>query len=201
MEEAYDRLLDDDGHAMLLVAMANFREQSLDTVGRTDPPRRRGARPRRRRRALRNDLRRKLSRRYMLAHWTRDRPTGRLTVAEAVRELTSVPARVAGLADRGRIALGYKADLNVIDARGAAAAQAGRSSTTCPQAGGDSTRRPTATSRRSSPARSSPRTACPPTPVPAGWSAADNPRPWVRPQQYSAHAGSAASPRHHLMTP
>ena len=33
MEEAYDRLLDDDGHAMLLVAMANFRDNSLDTVG------------------------------------------------------------------------------------------------------------------------------------------------------------------------
>ena len=32
-----------------------------------------------------------------------------------MRELTSVPARVAGLADRGRIAVGYKADLNVID--------------------------------------------------------------------------------------
>ena len=33
MEEAYDRLLDDDGHAMLLVAMANFENNSLDTVG------------------------------------------------------------------------------------------------------------------------------------------------------------------------
>jgi N-acyl-D-aspartate/D-glutamate deacylase len=52
---------------------------------------------------------------YMLTHWVRDRATGRLGVAEAVRELTSVPARVAGLADRGRIAVGYKADLNVID--------------------------------------------------------------------------------------
>jgi N-acyl-D-aspartate/D-glutamate deacylase len=52
---------------------------------------------------------------YMLAYWTRDRATGRLSVAEAVRELTSAPARVAGLADRGRIAVGYKADLNVID--------------------------------------------------------------------------------------
>ena len=61
----------------------------------------------------------------MLTHWVRDRASGRLSVAEAVRELTSVPARVAGLADRGRIAVGYKADLNVIDARGAAAAQAG----------------------------------------------------------------------------
>ena len=29
--------------------------------------------------------------------------------------MTSVPARVAGLGDRGRIAVGYKADLNVVD--------------------------------------------------------------------------------------
>ena len=53
---------------------------------------------------------------YLLTHWVRDRASGRLPVTEAVRELTSVPARVAGLADRGRIAVGYKADLNVIDA-------------------------------------------------------------------------------------
>ena len=32
LEEAYDRLLDDDGHAMLLVTLANFRDGSLDTV-------------------------------------------------------------------------------------------------------------------------------------------------------------------------
>ena len=32
LEEAYDRLLDDDGHAMLLVTLANFRDTSLDTV-------------------------------------------------------------------------------------------------------------------------------------------------------------------------
>jgi N-acyl-D-aspartate/D-glutamate deacylase len=38
-----------------------------------------------------------------------------MSVAEVVKELTSVPARVVGLADRGRIAVGYKADLNVID--------------------------------------------------------------------------------------
>jgi N-acyl-D-aspartate/D-glutamate deacylase len=52
---------------------------------------------------------------FLLAHWTRDRASGQLSIAEAVRELTSVPARVAGLADRGRIAIGYKADVNVID--------------------------------------------------------------------------------------
>ncbi len=32
LEEAYDRLLDDDGHAMLLITLANFRDDSLDTV-------------------------------------------------------------------------------------------------------------------------------------------------------------------------
>jgi N-acyl-D-aspartate/D-glutamate deacylase len=52
---------------------------------------------------------------FVLAHWARDRTSGRLSVAEAVRQLTSVPARVAGLADRGRLAVGYKADFNVID--------------------------------------------------------------------------------------
>ena len=115
LEEAYDRLLDDDGHAMLLVTLANFRDDSLDTVAEL---------------IRRDDVVLGLGDggahygmicdasfpTYMLTHWVRDRPSGRLSVAEAMRELTSVPARVAGLADRGRIAVGYKADLNVIDA-------------------------------------------------------------------------------------
>jgi len=114
LEEAYDRLLDDDGHAMLLVTLANFRDASLDTVAEL---------------VRREDVVLGLGDggahygmicdasfpTYMLTHWVRDRTTGRLTVAEAVRELTSAPARVAGLADRGRIAVGYKADLNVVD--------------------------------------------------------------------------------------
>ncbi|MDN4517561.1 amidohydrolase family protein [Mycolicibacterium austroafricanum] len=115
LEEAYDRLLDDDGHAMLLVTLANFRDGSLDTVAEL---------------IRRVDVVLGLGDggahygmicdasfpTYMLTHWVRDRATGRLSVQDAVRELTSVPARVAGLADRGRIAVGYKADLNVIDA-------------------------------------------------------------------------------------
>src|SRR3954463_4424412 len=114
LEEAYDRLLDDDGHAMLLVTLANFRDASLDTVAEL---------------VRREDVVLGLGDggahygmicdasfpTYMLTHWVRDRASGRLTVAEAVRELTSAPARVAGLADRGRIAAGYKADLNIID--------------------------------------------------------------------------------------
>jgi N-acyl-D-aspartate/D-glutamate deacylase len=114
MEEAYDRLLDDDGRAMLLVATSNLQGNSLDTVGEL---------------LHREDVVLGLGdggahygmicdasySTYFLAHWARDRKSGRFTVPEAVRELTSVPARIAGLGDRGRVAVGYKADLNVID--------------------------------------------------------------------------------------
>jgi N-acyl-D-aspartate/D-glutamate deacylase len=116
MEEAYDRLLDDDGHAMLLVTLANFRDSSLDAVAEL---------------MLRDDVVLGLGDggahygmicdasfpTYMLTHWVRDRASGKLPLPQAVRELTSVPARVAGLYDRGRIAVGYKADLNIIDAQ------------------------------------------------------------------------------------
>ncbi|WP_421842426.1 N-acyl-D-amino-acid deacylase family protein [Mycobacterium sp.] len=114
MEEAYDRLLDDDGRATLLVATSNLENNSLDTVGEL---------------LHREDVVLGLGdggahygmicdasyTTFLLAHWARDRTSGQFSVPEAVRELTSVPARVAGLADRGRIAVGYKADLNVID--------------------------------------------------------------------------------------
>ena len=60
MEEAYDRLLDDDGRAMLLVATSNLREKLAGHRRQAAAPRRRGAGPRRRRRPLRHDLRRQL---------------------------------------------------------------------------------------------------------------------------------------------
>ena len=114
LEEAYDRLLDDDGHAMLLVTLANFRDNSLDTVAEL---------------IQRDDVVLGLGDggahygmicdasfpTYMLTHWVRDRESGRLSVERVIQELTSVPARIAGLADRGRLAVGYKADINVID--------------------------------------------------------------------------------------
>lgn len=51
----------------------------------------------------------------MLAYWTRDRREGRIDLPRAVRALSRDPAQAIGLADRGRIAPGCKADLNVID--------------------------------------------------------------------------------------
>jgi len=52
---------------------------------------------------------------FLLGYWARDRAGARLTLEEAVRLLTSGPAGLYGLRDRGVVAPGRKADLNVID--------------------------------------------------------------------------------------
>jgi N-acyl-D-aspartate/D-glutamate deacylase len=52
---------------------------------------------------------------HALTYWTRDRSGERWPLAWAVQQLTDVPARAVGLGDRGRLAAGYKADLNLID--------------------------------------------------------------------------------------
>ncbi len=53
---------------------------------------------------------------YMLSHWVRGRSRGRrLGLEHAVRRLTSEPAELYGLGDRGALAPGRKADVNVID--------------------------------------------------------------------------------------
>jgi N-acyl-D-aspartate/D-glutamate deacylase len=53
---------------------------------------------------------------YQLTHWARDRTRGRRFPLELlVHKQTQETARLVGLADRGVIATGKKADLNVID--------------------------------------------------------------------------------------
>jgi N-acyl-D-aspartate/D-glutamate deacylase len=52
----------------------------------------------------------------MLTHWCRDRVRGeKLDLAFVVKSQTRDTAEAIGLLDRGVIAPGYKADLNVID--------------------------------------------------------------------------------------
>jgi N-acyl-D-aspartate/D-glutamate deacylase len=52
----------------------------------------------------------------LLTHWTRDRTRGpKLSVEQVVRLQAAETAAVVGLFDRGRIAPGLRADLNVID--------------------------------------------------------------------------------------
>ena len=53
---------------------------------------------------------------HMLAHWARDRSRGaKLPLGFAVKRITRDNAVAVGLADRGLIAPGHKADVNVID--------------------------------------------------------------------------------------
>jgi N-acyl-D-amino-acid deacylase len=50
---------------------------------------------------------------FVLSHWGRD--VGFYSLEEAIRLLTSAPARVLGLTDRGSIKPGYFADINILD--------------------------------------------------------------------------------------
>jgi N-acyl-D-amino-acid deacylase len=53
---------------------------------------------------------------YLLSHWVRDRTRGpRLALETAVHRLTGDPAEFYGLGDRGVLAPGLRADVNVID--------------------------------------------------------------------------------------
>ena len=51
----------------------------------------------------------------LLQHWARDRPAGRIDLEFLVQRQCRDTARTVGLFDRGILAPGYRADLNVID--------------------------------------------------------------------------------------
>ena len=114
-EVVYDWLLENDGKAILYRPLSNYTYGNLDTVadmighpntivGLGDGGAHVGV------------LTDASAITYMLTHWTRDRTRGpKKPVEWAIRRLTSDSARALGLHDRGVIAPGYKADLNVID--------------------------------------------------------------------------------------
>ncbi|MCJ9427729.1 N-acyl-D-amino-acid deacylase family protein [Kordiimonas marina] len=52
---------------------------------------------------------------YLLAHWARDRQGDQIPLARAVQMLSADIADYVGFHDRGRIAVGQKANINVID--------------------------------------------------------------------------------------
>ena len=52
---------------------------------------------------------------YLLSYWTRDRARDRLSTERSVQMLTADAADYLGLEDRGRIRVGQRADLNIID--------------------------------------------------------------------------------------
>src|SRR5438045_7750231 len=51
----------------------------------------------------------------MLMHWARDSNATRIPLAQVVKKMTNDTAALFGFDDRGRVEVGLRADLNVID--------------------------------------------------------------------------------------
>jgi N-acyl-D-aspartate/D-glutamate deacylase len=114
-EVLYDRMLELDGHQLLMLAILSYSEGDLE--------------------ALREMLEHPASAfglgdggahcgaicdasmtTFLLTHWARDRKRGpKLPLEWVVRKMTRDTARLYGLNDRGVVAPGKKADLNVVD--------------------------------------------------------------------------------------
>jgi len=111
---AYDRLLENDGRTILYRPLSNYAHGTLDTVREmmAHPNTLLGLGDGGAHVSILCDA---SAMTYGLTHWTRDRASGRFPVEWMVRRLTWDNARALGLDDRGVIAPGRKADLNVID--------------------------------------------------------------------------------------
>jgi N-acyl-D-aspartate/D-glutamate deacylase len=111
---AYDLLLQNDGRGMLMVAFGNYPDDNLDHVLEffDDPHAVMGLGDGGAHYGLICDSSYPT---FVLSHWARDRKGRRVSLGQAVQAMSAKPARVVGLHDRGVVAPGYKADLNVID--------------------------------------------------------------------------------------
>ena len=114
LEAMYDHLAEGDGGNLIYFPIFNYNDGNLDTT------RRMLAHPR----ALfaLSDAGAHVGTicdasftTFMLTHWVRDRSHDRLPLEQAVQMLSSRNASYLGLTDRGVIAPGQRADLNLID--------------------------------------------------------------------------------------
>ncbi len=114
MEVAYDLMLEDDGHSMLFSPNSGIANYNFDAcfellhnpntvVALADG----GAHV--------AHIADSSFPTYLLSYWGRDRPEGALDLGKMVAHLTTNPAQRMGLLDRGVLAPGFKADINVID--------------------------------------------------------------------------------------
>jgi N-acyl-D-aspartate/D-glutamate deacylase len=114
-EVAYDLMLQDEGRGFLYFPLFNYSDKNLDLLHKLhNHPQTRmglsdggahcgaicdGGMPT-----------------FMLTHWARDRARGpRISLERIIHRQTRQTAELYGLHDRGLLAPGYKADLNVID--------------------------------------------------------------------------------------
>jgi N-acyl-D-amino-acid deacylase len=113
-EVAYDELLKEDGKSLLMLTIGNYETGSLDwmeemfgsgnvVLGLGDGGAHYGM------------ICDASFTTFALSYWTRDRSRGRLALEDVVHRLTREPALLMGLEDRGLVAEGYRANLNVID--------------------------------------------------------------------------------------
>ncbi len=113
-EVAYDILLEDDGKDFIFACLVNYANYDLEAVktmygrahvmpGLSDG----GAHV-----AFISDASFPT---FLFSYWGRDRGADKFELADLVRRQTREPALFAGLTDRGLLAAGMKADINVID--------------------------------------------------------------------------------------
>lgn len=114
-ELAYDAMLADEGRGMLYVPFLNYADGNLDAVHEmlSDPCSVPGLSDGGAHCGIICDASFPT---YLLTHWTRDRTRGeKLSIPFVVAAQSRKTALSVGLYDRGLIASGYKADINVID--------------------------------------------------------------------------------------
>jgi N-acyl-D-aspartate/D-glutamate deacylase len=112
---AYDAMLSDEGRGMLYVPFLNYADGNLDATREmlSDPRAVPGLSDGGAHCGIICDASFPT---YLLTHWTRDRARGeKLTIPFVVAAQSRKTALSVGLTDRGLIAPGYKADINVID--------------------------------------------------------------------------------------
>jgi len=114
-EYAYDLLLENEGRNIFFMPAANYRDGNLDAaremaahpytvLGLGDGGAHYG---------MICDASYPT---FVLQTWVRDAPAEKkVALKDAIRALTSDPADLVGFQDRGRLAVGYKADVNIID--------------------------------------------------------------------------------------
>ncbi len=114
MEKLYDVLLEMDGRQLIYFPIYNYSDFSYDTVGKmlTHPNAMLGLSDGGAHVGTICDASFPA---YLLSYWTRDRADHRIPLSRAIEMLTADAADYLSLKDRGRLTVGRRADINVID--------------------------------------------------------------------------------------